>query len=167
MKHTLESPSIFLGKEGLEYFLFEEDFMEANMRCIPMAVRFKLDIVRIKLKLSEWAKFSAEEKMYLAMEPCETAIEQAMYKNQLSSFIVYHTGQDASILAEQKVNNAWKIITQVPSIIQEKANSFAWQISIKQWQNLSNLQRFCLLKLTNPGHENKKFPIAMNEFGWL
>ena len=32
--------------------------MENNMRCIPMIIRFKMDMAGIKLKLSEWKKFS-------------------------------------------------------------------------------------------------------------
>jgi len=53
-------PSEFLNLDGIEYFRFEEEFMENNMRCIPMVIRFKMDIAGIKLKLSEWKKFSPE-----------------------------------------------------------------------------------------------------------
>jgi len=35
----------------------------------------------------------------------------------------------------------------------------------EQWRELSILQRFALIKLCRPGHENKNFPIAMKEFG--
>jgi hypothetical protein len=38
-------------------------------------------------------------------------------------------------------------------------------ISLAQWKDLNVLQRFALLKLTRPGHENKNFPKAMKEFG--
>ncbi|WP_353849846.1 nitrate reductase associated protein, partial [Hydrotalea sp.] len=31
----------------IEYFQFEEDFVEENVRCIPMIVRFKMDAVGI------------------------------------------------------------------------------------------------------------------------
>src|SRR5688572_30077237 len=35
--------SSFFGRKDIEYFAFEEDFMEENVRCIPMIVRFKMD----------------------------------------------------------------------------------------------------------------------------
>jgi hypothetical protein len=38
-------------------------------------------------------------------------------------------------------------------------------ISLTQWRGLTVLQRFALLKLTRPGHENKNFSKAMKEFG--
>ena len=34
-------PSEFLNLEGIEYFQFEEEFMENNMRCIPMIIRLR------------------------------------------------------------------------------------------------------------------------------
>jgi len=34
---------------GIEYFKFEEDFIEEDVRCIPMIVRFKMDLAGIKL----------------------------------------------------------------------------------------------------------------------
>ena len=42
---------------SIQYFLFEEDFIEKNVRCIPMIVRYKLDTVGIKLQLSQWSRF--------------------------------------------------------------------------------------------------------------
>jgi hypothetical protein len=41
-------------EEPATHFQFEADFVAA-LRCIPMYVRFKLDTVGLKLKLSHWA----------------------------------------------------------------------------------------------------------------
>lgn len=35
------TPSEFKNLKGIEYFKFEEDFIEENVRCIPTIVRFK------------------------------------------------------------------------------------------------------------------------------
>jgi hypothetical protein len=40
-------------------------------------------------------------------------------------------------------------------------------ISTDQWKSLSALQRFALLKLYRPGHENKNFKKALKEFGLI
>jgi hypothetical protein len=158
-------PSIFLGKSGIEYFMFEEDFMEANMRCIPMAVRFKLDTVRIKLKLAAWAKFSSDEKLALALYACESKADQALYAHYLSQLIEKYTGQVAAELPTEKILDGWHQGPEVPVRMTAKAREYGWEISLDAWNALSNLQRFSLLKLTNPSHENKNFPIAMHEFG--
>ncbi|MGB0562374.1 MAG: nitrate reductase associated protein, partial [Spirulinaceae cyanobacterium] len=38
-------------------------------------------------------------------------------------------------------------------------------ISLTQWQALRPDQRFALIKLSRPGHENRNFLPAMQEFG--
>ena len=40
-----------------QLFAFESDFV-ATLRCVPMAVRFKLDRCGIKLSLRQWSRFS-------------------------------------------------------------------------------------------------------------
>jgi hypothetical protein len=47
----------------------------------------------------------------------------------------------------------------------EKAKEFDLIITTGKWKNLTNLQRYTLLKLCRPGHENKNFPKAVKEFG--
>ena len=53
---------MFKKLKGIEYFDFEEDFVEKNIRCIPMIVRFKMDEAGIKLKLSEWSRFQKKKE---------------------------------------------------------------------------------------------------------
>jgi len=146
------------------YFDFEADFVEDNVRCIPMIVRFKLDAVGIKLKLAEWSRFSIEERTFLAIVPVTDAAELAAYKIFLTGLIKKRT--DAAP-TEIKIDEqpAWNSSAVIPEALQEKAKETGVVISLAQWQRLSKLQRFALLKLCRPGHENKNFPKAMEEFG--
>jgi hypothetical protein len=146
------------------YFDFEADFMEDNVRCIPMIVRFKLDAVGIKLKLAEWSRFSVEERAFLAMIPVDDAIETEAYHQVLSKLIWKHTGNSPTALAVDTAP-AWNKLDIIPEMLQAKAKELDHPINIAQWQDLSNLQRFALLKLCRPGHENRNFPKAMCEFG--
>jgi hypothetical protein len=161
-KKYADSP--FKGLEGLEYFDFEEDFVEENVRCIPMIVRFKLDAAGIKLNLAEWAKFAVDEKVALSLMPCESDREKETYHYCLASLIKKYTGNEATPL-KTEATPAWANLQEVPAMLQQKAAEFKWHISIQQWQRLTNLQRFALTKLYRPGHENKNFPKAMREFG--
>src|SRR6187200_1547921 len=86
-------------RSEVQHFQFEEDFIENNVRCIPMIVRFKLDAVGIKLKLAEWSRLRNEERTMLAHEPCSTAIEIAMYRNNLQKLVRLRTGNEATDLA--------------------------------------------------------------------
>jgi hypothetical protein len=62
------------------------------------------------------------------------------------------------------INPPWVITDELPYPLQEKLREFNWSISLLQWLHLSELQRFALLKLSYPGHENRNFPKAMQEF---
>ena len=53
-------------------FGFEADFV-GDLRCIPMAVRRKLDLVGIKLKLVHWGDLDAEERQRLLEWPDDHA----------------------------------------------------------------------------------------------
>lgn len=146
------------------YFDFEEDFVEENVRCIPMIVRFKMDAGGIKLKLSEWSKFKTNERIELAIKTCSTEEEAKLYGNYLSELIEKYTNSAPTVM-EVNLQPAWADLKNIPELLQQKANEFNWEITKEQWSSLTNLQRFALTKLYRPGHENKNFPKAMKEFG--
>ena len=68
---------------SIEYFKFEEEFIEEDVRCIPMIVRFKLDTCGIKLKLAEWSKMTVAERTKLAESPCGTREQIMLYKQSV------------------------------------------------------------------------------------
>jgi hypothetical protein len=157
-------PSPFKGHTTIEYFDFEEDFIEENMRCIPMTIRYKMDKVGIKLKLSEWNKFTTPERLELAVKKCSTNKEQATYSSYLSVLIRKYTG-NAPTLITANTFAFCENTEKVPDLLKEKTSEFGWKLSITQWMHLTILQRYALIKLCRPGHENKNFPIAFKEFG--
>lgn len=144
-------------------FRFEDDFVEANVRCIPMIVRFKLDACGIKLKLAEWSRLSVIERNELMNRPCTTKENINDYKQFLQMLLLKRTGNTGTEIPVEEMP-AWAIVDSIQPMLYEKANEFGWEITKEQWVRLSNLQRFALLKLCKPGHENKNFPKAMKEF---
>ena len=147
----------------VQYFKFEEDFVEDNVRCIPMIVRFKLDACGIKLKLTEWCKMSTDQRMLLADLPCAAPIEIKAYREYLRQLIISITNQnptDLSVVHDPQ----WAQLSEIPSILIEKVKELNLSLSLAQWKDLDTLQRFALLKLSSVSHENKNFPKAMREF---
>ncbi|MFT3682076.1 MAG: nitrate reductase associated protein [Ferruginibacter sp.] len=157
-------PSPFKSVKNIEYFEFEEEFMEQGIRCIPMIVRFKLDKAGIKLKLHEWAKFSGDEKLRLALLECNEEDERKNYYHYVASLVQYYTNKPATGLAIEE-NPAWNNRIIVPAELLHKAMEFDRAITSGQWEALTTLQRFALIKLCRSGHENRNFPIALKEFG--
>lgn len=147
-----------------QYFDFEKDFLEDNIRCIPMMVRFKLDAAAIKLKLAEWSRFTVAERNLLATLPCHSEEEVMAYRGYLYRLILVRTGNRPTDLVQQE-NPAWADVDTIDPGLLERACSYNWTIGIARWKSLNNLQRFALLKLYRPGHESKNFPKAMKEFG--
>lgn len=152
--HAMEKPEIFA---------FEQEFLEDNIRCIPMAVRFKLDACGIKLKLAEWCRMRVSERALLMEMPCASAGEIAGYRGFLCDLVRLRTGNIATDLAVDPAP-AWSIVDSVPDIINARMAEFNWSISLRQWQQMTALKRFVLIKLCKPGHEHKNFPKAVKEF---
>jgi hypothetical protein len=144
------------------FFNFEADFVE-SLRCIPMQVRMKLDTCGVKLKLTHWHQFNLEEREALVEMPCTTEDEIQTYRQYLQQRVIEHTGTPASELPIE-THPAWLDATTVPVGVQEKAQEFGVSLTAQQWVGLTPAQRFALIKLSRPSHENKNFFPALKEF---
>jgi hypothetical protein len=144
------------------FFQFETDFVE-SLRCIPMLVRMKLDTCGIKLKLAHWNQFNQQERLKLVQLPCTTETEIEDYKSWLQNSIESKTGSPAKELVVDP-HPPWLNETQIPQELQQQASDRSVNISLQQWQQLSPLQRFALIKLSRPSHENHNLLPALKEF---
>ncbi|WGV28072.1 nitrate reductase associated protein [Halotia branconii] len=147
------------------FFKFEADFVN-SLRCIPMHVRYKLDTCGIKLKLSDWNQMTQAEHETLVELPCTTEVEVKLYQEYLQQLILERTGTPASKLPIEYYP-AWMNSSTIPVSLQKKAQEIGVNLTLQQWQALNPLQRFALIKLSRPGHENKNFPLALAEFHLL
>ena len=145
------------------YFQFEADFV-GSLQCIPMSVRMKLDNCGIKLKLAHWNQFSQQERQMLVDKSCSSESERMAYRNWLQNLIIVKTGQPAKQLAVDP-NPPWLDPTNIPDSVELKTAECQANLSLEQWSNLSPAQRFALIKLSRPSHENKNFVPALQEFG--
>lgn len=144
------------------FFQFEQEFVE-SLRCIPMIVRLKLDSCGVKLKLTHWNQFTSEEKKVLINMACETPEEAKLYRDFLQTLVTQKTGTPAKTLPIDE-HPAWLDSQKIPVEIQEKAAEFNKKITLEQWDKLTPPQRFALIKLSRPSHENKNFYPALQEF---
>jgi hypothetical protein len=145
------------------FFEFERDFV-TSLRCIPMQVRYKLDSCGVKLKLDHWNRFSPEQKQTLVEQPCGNAAAAAAYRQQLQAWVITQTGRPAKVL-EIDPAPPWGDGGAIPAELLVQVQAHHLSLSLAQWAGLSPLQRFVLLKLSRPSHENRNFVPAMVEFG--
>lgn len=151
--------------ESTKYFQFETDFV-GSLQCIPMIVRMNLDNCGVKLKLFHWNQFDLSERQALVDLPCTTPEQRQAYKEWLQNLIIAKTGQPAKELAIDS-NPLWLETTSIPDSVETKTQAHNVALSLEQWSNLNSLQRFALIKLSRPSHENQNFIPALEEFGIL
>jgi hypothetical protein len=144
------------------FFQFEADFVE-SLRCIPMQVRMKLDTCGVKLKLTHWHQFTQPERQALVELPCSTPEEASNYRQHLQHLVTQHTGKPASDLPIDP-HPAWMDGNNIPTTVREKTQEFDVNLTPEQWADLTPAQRFALIKLSRPSHENKNFLPALKEF---
>lgn len=144
------------------FFQFEADFVE-SLRCIPMPVRMKLDTCGVKLKLSHWHQLNQQERQALVSLPCTTLEESKTYREFLQNLLLEKIGEQAQELPIDP-NPLWTDVATIPIEVQEKAAEFRIKIAIQEWGKLTSLQRFALIKLSRPSHENLNFLPALKEF---
>lgn len=145
------------------FFEFEQDFV-GSLRCIPMTVRHSLDTCGVKLKLEHWNQFTQAERQQLVDWPCATEEQANEYRQKLQALITAKTGAPAKTL-DIPANPPWQSQSKIPEQVQQKFQDQSVPLSLSQWTALSELQRFALIKLSRPSHENSNFLPAVKEFG--
>jgi len=147
-----------------QLFAFESDFV-ASLRCIPMAVRFKLDHCLVKLSLRQWSRLTQADREQLLLTPCVTAEEAAAYRAILLELIALRADGQMKML-EEAPEPLWEQSATTPEAIRAFARSISIQpLSDLDWKGLTLLQRFVLLKLSRDNHDNVNFVPALQEFG--
>jgi hypothetical protein len=147
------------------FFKFESDFI-TSLRCIPMLVRMKLDTCGVKLKLADWSIFSLEERHQLIILPCTTKAESQAYRQFIQQLVIEKTGSSARDL-DLSLNPEWLDRKHIPDLILEKLAELSLSINLQQWESLTPAQRFALIKLSRPSHENNNFVPALKEFNLI
>lgn len=147
-----------------QLFAFESDFV-ATLRCVPMAVRFKLDRCGIKLSLRQWSRFTRDDRQALLTRPCGGEAETAAYRAVLVALVMLRANEIARPLAEPPCGR-WEDRRQVAPVVAGHARILGVAPpSLGEWAALTTLQRFVLIKLTRDNHDNINFLPAMREFG--
>jgi hypothetical protein len=145
-------------------FGFESDFV-TTLRCIPMAVRFKLDRVGVKLSLRQWSRMNSDDRQALLLGPCQSSTELGEYRAHLVRLLNAQGQQDAAPLPSGGTVD-WGERDRTPDQVRRFALDAGVQApSDAAWGRLTDLQRFALLKLSRDNHDNVNFIPALREFG--
>ena len=92
------------------------------------------------------------------------ALPISAYKEKVSARVAEACGAPPSLLPELPARD-WEDAYRIPAQVIAQAESRNRRIAPDAWARLSPLQRFALIKLSRPGHENHNFIPACDEFG--
>lgn len=151
--------------EGL--FDFEQDG-RYPLRRIPMRVRFNLDTCGLRVSLAAWALLNREQREQLLALPAGSAAEQQKFRELLAAMLKPYADKPEAAIEQTLIDTApaWQQTTVAPSEMLAHLSESDLSIpTLDQWQNLSDLQRFALIKLTRRGHRNTNLLPALLEFG--
>ena len=145
-------------------FDFEADF-SADLRCIPMAVRRKLDLAGIKLKLQHWSELGEAERAELLAWADDPVAIEALRQHLLERSAALSAGQAKDLPRADA--EPWQQADQLPEVLAASCAQLNLELRCGGWAELNELQRFALVKLSHPGHEHRNLPRALAEFGLL
>ena len=145
-------------------FDFESEF-SGDLRCIPMAVRRKLDLAGVKLKLVHWHGLEPEERQRLLAWGDEPAAIEDLRHWLLERSTSLPQGPAKPLPPAQGCD--WQQGERIPADLAESCRQLGLELRPGAWSELDELQRFALLKLSHPGHEHRNLGRALAEFGLL
>lgn len=131
-----------------------------------MAVRRKLDLAGVKLKLQHWSELSEAERAELLAWPDDAAAIEALREHLLLRTATTATGQ-ARELPRPGGDAPWRQSHRLPAVLTASCAQLGLGIRGEGWAGLNELQRFALVKLSHPGHEHRNLPRALAEFNLL
>jgi hypothetical protein len=145
-------------------FGFETDFA-ADLRCLPMAVRRKLDLAGVKLKLHHWHGLTPWERQLLLVWPDDPTAIRTLAGWLLERSAALSGGPAGPL--PPACGTPWQQGLSWPEAVLASCAQLNLSIRPEGWGELDELQRFALVKLSHPGHEHRNLPRALAEFGQL
>jgi hypothetical protein len=122
-----------------------------------------LDLSGLKVQVSQWQALTQPEQEILGNLPFASDEQLRHFRDTVKRVVLERSGIPATDLAVEG-DPTWEDKTTIPRRLQEKAVQVGCELTLERWAALTSLQRFALIKLVRPGHENHNFVPALREF---
>jgi hypothetical protein len=143
-------------------YAFERDIDE-TLSLMPLALRYRLDVVGLKLSLAPWQRLSPAERRMLAELPVGSPTEVAAARERVLRAAL-DVGATATLRSLEPVELPWRL----PRAFEVVANAaHVWNLPLDRsaWSTLDDEARFVLHHLSNPLRRRAVFRAALTVLG--
>lgn len=141
-------------------YAFEGD-IHASLDCVPMAVRRKLDLARLKISLAGWQALDRADRLALCHLPVDGDGDLAIYVEVLQAFAA-RVGTVLTALPSPDLR--WRSATLAPDIA-FRFEQEAVPYDASAWTHLDEDARYAIVKLADPKRAATKLIAAAVELG--
>jgi hypothetical protein len=143
-------------------FRFETQ-LNADLSCLPIAARQKLDALGIKVSRDQWLALEMDERRKINDLPAESDSEKRKFAEFVDEIVRRRSGKSPSQLTIDQ--RAAAVPTgALPQAITDKAREHGFKLDSALWAKLDYDQRYVLLKFGSDERRRRKFAAALKEF---
>jgi hypothetical protein len=143
-------------------FDFERELTQ-SLKSIPMAVRYKLDLIGLRVSPTAWNRLSlATRKQLLHEWPVATRKQRVALREWLVCWLrTTSTEPPREVPVAEPI---WDELSHVPEGVAELTVACSPPFTLGEWAGLDLLERVALVKLAQSPAERGKVVVALEEF---
>ena len=143
-------------------FKFESQ-LNADLSCLPIAARQKLDALGIKISRDQWLALEMGERRKINDLPAKNDSERRKFVEFVDEIVRRRSGKSPSQLTIDQQTAAVPT-DALPPTIADKAREHGFRLDSAHWAKLDYDQRYVLLKFGSDERRRRKFAAALKEF---
>jgi hypothetical protein len=143
-------------------FGFETE-LYTTLSCLPLAARYKLDILGIKISIKQWLALEMNERRAICEMPADSDSERRAMSEFVNQLILQRCGEQPALLSPEQQASAIPP-SQLPTGIAQEASGLGYELDAPRWKTLNSDQRYALLKFGGDDRRRTKFAAALKEF---
>jgi hypothetical protein len=140
-----------------------EDEMHESLRCVPMAVRRKLDRVGLKIGLEQWKSLDRGERLAICHFPVNSAEECDGLAVFIREAMQRRFGVEPKTLSDAQRASA-EPPAAPPARVVANARAVGFDLSAAVWSRLDDDERFALMKMGDAETPSHNLAAALKEF---
>jgi hypothetical protein len=127
---------------------------EAEINCLPMSVKRKLDRVALKIGRKQWLGLRPEERMAISHLPSKSKEECEALRIFIRGVLARNSTEPISL--PEAVGQLADPPVEVPVAVIESAREVGFLLDQQKWSKLDDDQRYALTKLIDPAKKSKR-----------